>query len=714
MRRGQHFAPPLMASYKLPTPEAKPHRDLRDYFVVLILGIAASLWFTHVLTHSITKQMINETGDPNVTLFFLKWWIWAPLHGTNPFLFSSISWPVSYNTAWLTSLPGPAILMTPITLLFGVIATWNLLIFTAPILASLSAAALLRTLNIRHLPAIISSLTFGYSSYELSELLGHLFLVLVFPIPLLYALIIRYLKRDCSRRFFLFWAIVLLSFILYTSIEMAFSLALVSLGFVVCLFIGAPKETVAVIKNEVGEILTVILGTFAVASPLIYYVFRGISASKSISNSVTAYSINLANLIIPTVIDFFQTSSSRTIASRFSGNVSEQGGYIGLLLALLLLIVLLKGSIRSRLSRTMVLGTLLLLLATLGPRLHVAGVASHLKLPWTLLSHLPLTSNALPSRFMVYVALALSVWLGLLVRWCRHAYERRTYIVLMSLGLLLLLPSPTLNSWSTPFLPAVVTNGQLATSTGGGGSLLVGAGVSSGPTSNISSVWSEASGYKLSFTQAPWGYDPYRDIDYFNSWPLVTLLDLKDPPAIPRQLIVDFAAAHLDRTIDVLPGNRAWVTLLTSMGFPSKEVGPIWIFRMPQLPASSVSRGSIGNTLVSFYQSEVHVLEAAARCFVVKTGSAGGLDPQAAIQEGCLSRSYASATPGSNWTAGNAWLGPQVGGAAVGVGVTGDLAKSIFSGVSGFQSYVYYSPSAHNVDIKTMSGKPFGTYLGVL
>jgi hypothetical protein len=71
-------------------------------------------------------------------------------------------------------------------------------------------------------------------------------------------------------------------------------------------------------------------------------------------------------------------------------------------------------------------------LASLGPRLHVAG-ADILWLPWSVALRLPLLHRALPGRFMMYasmlVALMLTLWLNTpgLSRW------RKTAVALLSI-----------------------------------------------------------------------------------------------------------------------------------------------------------------------------------------------------------------------------------------------------------------------------------------
>jgi hypothetical protein len=101
------------------------------------------------------------------------------------------------------------------------------------------------------------------------------------------------------------------------------------------------------------------------------------------------------------------------VAERFAAGLSEEGGYLGPLLIIVVLFA--ARSIRTRAGK-LLLGCLgLILLASLGPGLRVAGV-EHVPLPWALTTHIPLVRMALPARFMLHAWLILglltAIWLA--------------------------------------------------------------------------------------------------------------------------------------------------------------------------------------------------------------------------------------------------------------------------------------------------------------
>ena len=78
------------------------------------------------------------------------------------------------------------------TLLFGPIVSYNLLMLASPVLAAFFAFLLCRYITRSFAASLVGGYLFGFSAYMLGQLLGHLHLVLIFPIPA------RFISR-CAR-----------------------------------------------------------------------------------------------------------------------------------------------------------------------------------------------------------------------------------------------------------------------------------------------------------------------------------------------------------------------------------------------------------------------------------------------------------------------------------------------------------------------------------
>lgn len=87
------------------------------------------------------------------------------------------------------------------------------------------------------------------------------------------------------------------------------------------------------------------------------------------------------------------------ISAIFTGNYAELGSYLGM--PLIAIVILFAASRRRTPTYALlVLLVIVVSLASMGPKLHVAGVPTA-TLPWTLCRYVPLLDKALPVRFMM-------------------------------------------------------------------------------------------------------------------------------------------------------------------------------------------------------------------------------------------------------------------------------------------------------------------------
>jgi hypothetical protein len=85
----------------------------------------------------------------------------------------------------------------------------------------------------------------------------------------------------------------------------------------------------------------------------------------------------------------------------------------------------------------LILLLLVLMIASLGPRLWIGGIYTSIFLPWALFVHLPLLSAALPARFALFTSLAAAVIAALWI-----AQGKRWRIAVGILACIALLPRP--------------------------------------------------------------------------------------------------------------------------------------------------------------------------------------------------------------------------------------------------------------------------------
>jgi hypothetical protein len=153
-----------------------------------------------------------------------------------------------------------------------------------------------------------------------------------------------------------------------------------------------------------------------VVSPYLLHAFGGGSAPP-VRPHAGRHILDLANIVYPTQTTWLRPSGSEAITSRFTSGIDEIGGYLGIPLLIILLLVV--TTMRRGPARR---GVWLLALAALvadamatGPEMTWKG--HHLgKGLWSVLQHLPALGEAIPVRLAMYavlfIALAVALWLA--------------------------------------------------------------------------------------------------------------------------------------------------------------------------------------------------------------------------------------------------------------------------------------------------------------
>jgi hypothetical protein len=141
-------------------------------------------------------------ADPMQYVWSIKWVPWAIGHGHNPFLTNAMWAPGPFDLAATGWTPLAALVAIPVTLTIGPLASYNLLILASPALAAFFAFRLCHYITGRVAPAVVGGFMFGFSSYVVGQMIGHLHLTLVFFIPLAVEFVLRHLDGRSSRRRF--------------------------------------------------------------------------------------------------------------------------------------------------------------------------------------------------------------------------------------------------------------------------------------------------------------------------------------------------------------------------------------------------------------------------------------------------------------------------------------------------------------------------------
>ncbi len=375
--------------------------------IVMYLAAAYVLVGRGLLGDFTGRIVSASTGrDPSVMIWCLAWFPHAIANHLDPFLSRAVWWPVGINLAWITSIPGAAILAWPLTVEFGPIASFNALSFLVLPSSAFAAFLLCRHLTGRNRASIVGGYVFGFSPYFLAQLQNHLVLILAFPIPLAVLLMVRLLEGSIRPRIFMLLMAIVLALQIGFSLEMFATMTAVGIVALLLGFAVGPESWRAAVRG-IGAPLAAAYAIAAVlVAPYWYYLFA-FGMPKGAIISAAGVSIDLLNFLIPTEANFFGANSIlATISSRF-GFRSEAGGWIAWPL-LVVTVLYVRSRWRKPVGKVLVLLLALLAIATLGPRLHVGG-HTLFGLPWKIVEHLPFIKSALPARLTIYVFLILAV-----------------------------------------------------------------------------------------------------------------------------------------------------------------------------------------------------------------------------------------------------------------------------------------------------------------
>ena len=384
-------------------------------------------------------------------IWFLNWWPWAIAHGLNPFISYYVWYPHGFNMTWATSVPLAALLMWPLTWLYGAVVSYNVLSLLAPALSAWTGFLLARYLT-RDTPAsFIGGYLFGFSAYELGEMLGHLNLNLIFVVPLLVLLVVRRVRGDLSR----LWFVVALALGMF--VQLGFSSELLA---TTCFFGALTWAIFLIFATEeerwrlwtVAREIILAAGIMAVAAaPFLYFfVMQNRADVPPQIHDPAAFSNDPLNYIIP-----YEILPDRTLfwaAFARLPHYRDNAGYDAYLgLPLFLILILQLRELRRRpYLKPLLLSLLAVGILSLGPRLHIANVATTVWLPWSLALHLPLINQALPNRFSMHLALAAGLTAALWLAAARSGWQRGTRYALAALACLCLIPNPAMVRQWTP------------------------------------------------------------------------------------------------------------------------------------------------------------------------------------------------------------------------------------------------------------------------
>ena len=383
---------------------------------LLYLALASCLWI-HVWTSNPASVTVCGCGDSASTLWYLEWPAYALSHGASLFHSTAIGHPKGINLLSNTSVLAVGTVLSPVTWLFGPIATLNVALTLSPVLSALAMFVVLRRWVSWVPAAFLGGLFYGFSPFVLSNLTeAHLMLAMAFVPPLMLGCLDELLIRQ-RRNPVLVGALlsVLVAVQFFIGTEVLLILAVVAAICVVALAEWAawrhPQLFFARLRHGTIGLGAGGVGTIALLAYPVWYSQRGpahLAGPIWPGGAPAGTGTVLKDLVVPN-----QHFTWSGISPTFNHTV---GGYQGFLLSPQYLgigvaLVVVIGSIVWRRDRRLWMFGLVALVATMLS----LGVQYGGPLPWRLVENVPLLRDILTQRFVMITYLALGVMLAIIV-----------------------------------------------------------------------------------------------------------------------------------------------------------------------------------------------------------------------------------------------------------------------------------------------------------
>jgi hypothetical protein len=383
----------------------------------MYVGVAL-LVFARAWTH-LGSRLVGGS-DSSLMAWFLAWDWYAVSHLTNPFLTDRIAFPDGANLMWNTAVPLWGMLLGPVTALAGPAASETVAGTLALVLAASTTFLLARDLGLSRPAAVTAGLLFELCPFLYVHSANHLHMTLgAALLPLLALLTIRLATnrgRPVTTGLLLG---VCLAAELLTSEELLAAAALVFAAAFVVAAISHPRLVRPRLRHlAAGSAVAVATLVVLAAWPLSVQLLGPQNLlGRSIQGDfggTTRYSLDLANLVIPTRLQWASPAVLWSYSDRFIGTPAEQTGYLGVPL---LLVLGIAAAVRRAdpLVRWLVLTGVATTVLALGPVLHVEGQAASLPLPMRAFRSTPVLEDLIPVRLMVFDYLTAALVVGLLV-----------------------------------------------------------------------------------------------------------------------------------------------------------------------------------------------------------------------------------------------------------------------------------------------------------
>jgi hypothetical protein len=528
--------------------------------------LSLALFGVHIIRHLDSRIVASDPIDSSQFMWFFAWWPHALLHGLNPFVTHVMFVPDGFNLTWSTAMPGPSLLLAPITLAFGPAVTWNIIQLASPALSAWTAFLLCRHVTSRTAPSLVGGYIFGFSPYMLTHLTGGPYLALVPLLPLFVLLVLRRLEGSIGSRAFLAWTAVAMIAQFSISSEVLATATLFGAIALVLAFALLPERRTALV-DVVKLLIGALAVTVVVVSPYLLYFEFG----HHYPPGATFFSADLTSFVIPPSL----VALSHHHGAPAIGSSTES--YLGVPLLLLIGWFIWQGR-RSRVTWVIAGSLLIAVIFALGATLFVHGHKTGIHGPWWLLKHLPVLRYAIPVRFAVFYVLPAALMVALLLsRWSLRQPAGVAAWALAAVAVAFIVPNVGSSSFNTriadpPFFASGAYKAYLHPSDN----------VLTIPAWGPNERWQANTGFRFNLSDGYAGNPFPPSFTRYPAWNMFLTGRLTpDYAAQLRRYVHDklVTAVVVDRSV---PG--PWTKLFGSLGVRPVSTGGVLVYRLRPAP----------------------------------------------------------------------------------------------------------------------------------
>ncbi len=391
------------------------------WFALLVYLLVAAIWDRSSIGHLGSVCACGLPGDPAQYAWSFVWFPHALFNGLS-LLHTHAMWaPPGINLAGATATPLLAFLFAPITWIWGPLVSLDLAWIAAPVTAAWSAYWLCRYVTRARWASVVAGLAYGFGTYQVGQLNGHLHLVMIFCPPLVALTVLQFLNAAISRRRLVGQLLVLLLVQFGISIEVFFTMTVLGAVALALGWIFAGPD----LRSRIhGAIVPICLAYAAVGLLMSWYILAVLHASAYAKDTGVLFPTDALSLLTPMIYTWVGGNAFSHVTSMYVAGPGETDLYTGLPMVAILVYQLARRWDR-RASRWIASLLLITLLWVLGTHLYVAGQKT-IWLPYSLFIHLPGFDQVLQGRVAIYWALicavVLAIWLAgpsshLVARW---------------------------------------------------------------------------------------------------------------------------------------------------------------------------------------------------------------------------------------------------------------------------------------------------------